>query len=125
PEALAGGDAVPDYILSMTERIQGVTVKEGRIYLSQSFGRRAYSLIFRYGNMLEGEPGAYAELSGRSVPIWKLDSSTLEEVLLAPPMSECLCTVGDAIYVLFESAAQAYIGNAENPMDRAFRLTDF
>ena len=129
PEALEnGGDAVPDYLLSMTERIQGFTTKEGKIYLSQSYGRRAVSLIYRYDNVLKRTPDAEGIVSGVSVPMWFLDKNALEETLLTPPMSECLCTVDDAIYVVFESAAQAYMapGNAsQNPIDRAFKLTGF
>ena len=129
PEALEnGGDAVPDYLLSMTERIQGFTTKEGKIYLSQSYGRRAVSNIYRYDNVLTRTPDAEGTVSGVSVPMWFLDKNALEETLLTPPMSECLCTVDGAIYVVFESAAQTYMqpGNAsQNPIDRAFKLTDF
>ena len=125
PDALTEGDAVPDYILSMTERIQGITVKDGKFYLSQSYGRRASSVIYRYENVLAGEASAEAEVSGRTVPVWILDSTVQEATLLAPPMSECLCTVGDQVYVLFESGAQNYLAGADNPMGRVFCLTDF
>ena len=122
----AEGDATPDYILSMTERIQGITVKDGMIYLSQSYGRKNSSLLFRYQNVLAGEPALQTELNGVSVPVWILDSTVLDTALIAPPMSECLCTIGGDVYVLFESAASVYMaGGSLNPMDRVFRLTDF
>ena len=126
PEARpAEGDATPDYILSVTERIQGITQKEGAIYLSQSYGRRNGSTLYRYGNVLEKAPDDTAAVNGASVPLWKLDSTVCEDVLFAPPMSECLATVEGSVYVLFESAAQPYVDGAENPMDRVFCLTDF
>ena len=118
----------PDYILSVTERIQGITTVDGKIYLSQSYGRRADSLIFKYENVLTREADSAVEIAGESVPMWFLDSGCREDALLSPPMSECLCAVDGDIYVLFESAAQPYIdpsSHSANPMDRVFRLADY
>ena len=125
PEALPGGDVVPDYILSVTERIQGITVTEGKIYLSQSYGRRESSMIYRYEDVLSRPADAEAELNGQTVPVWKLDSTVQDGILVVPPMSECLCTVDGQVYLLFESGAQTYIGGAENPMDRVACLGEF
>ena len=118
----------PDYILSVTERIQGITTVDGKIYLSQSYGRRADSLIFKYENVLTREADSAVEIAGESVPMWFLDSGCREDALLSPPMSECLCAVDGDIYVLFESAAQPYMdpsSHSANPMDRVFRLADY
>lgn len=129
PSALTeGGDARPDYILSTTERIQGITVKEGKIYLSQSYGRRASSSIYRYQNVLARAADAEVALDGVSVPVWFLDKNALEDTLIAPPMTECLCTIGGCVYVLFESGAETYRAGknpSENPMDRVFRLVEY
>ena len=117
----------PDYILSTPERIQGVTTVEGHIFLSQSYGRRADSAIYKYENPLEREPDGAADLDGESVPLWNLDSACREDVLICPPMSECLCAVDGQIYVLFESAAQTYMNPSNpsaNPLDRVFLLSD-
>lgn len=116
--------SAPDYILSMTERIQGMTALNGKIYLSQSYGRRVSSMIYRYSDVLSGPPALTAEVDGHEVPLWILDSSALEAALISPPMAECLCAADGALYVVFESAAAAYKG-ALNPMDRVFRLTGF
>lgn len=126
-EALTGGDAVPDYILETTERIQGITVKGDSIYLSQSYGRTNTSSLYRYDGVLLKEPDNTATVSEKEVPVWFLDQEkALSAVLFAPNMSECLCTVGDAIYVLFESGAETYLkGGSGNPMDRVFKLTDY
>ena len=120
--------SAPDYILSMTERIQGMTVLNGRIYLSQSYGRRNDSVLYRYGAVLSEDPDGSVEVNGRNVPLWILDSTVKEDALLCPPMTECLCTIGEDIYVLFESAAKTYMNPLKpsvNPMDRVFRLTGF
>lgn len=125
---LTGGDAVPDYILSMTERIQGIAVNENGIYLSQSYGRRNSSHVYRYANVLLSEPAALAEVEGAEVPVWLLDSSVLTGELLCPPMSECMAATDSGLYLLFESAAETYIdpsNPSQNPMDRVFRITDF
>ncbi|MCQ2453483.1 MAG: hypothetical protein MJ136_02770 [Clostridia bacterium] len=126
-EALTDGDAIPDYILETTERIQGITVKGDSIYLSQSYGRTNTSSLYRYDGILQKEADGTATVSEKEVPVWFLDQKkALSAVLFAPNMSECLCTVGDAIYVLFESGAETYLkGGSGNPMDRVFKLTDY
>lgn len=124
PEALTGAAATPDYILSMTERIQGITVKDGQIYLSQSYGRKNASTLYRFSNVLENEPDATADVNGVTVPIWCLDKGVRTGALICPPMTECLTTVDGAVYVLFESGANKY-KDSKNPMDRVFMLTGF
>ena len=120
--------SAPDYILSMTERIQGMTTLNGKIYLSQSYGRRNDSVLYRYENVLETEPAETVQVNGQAVPLWILDKNTREDALMAPPMSECLCTVNDTIFVVFESAAKTYMNPGKpslNPMDRVFVLREF
>lgn len=123
-ECLTAEGAIPDLILSTTERIQGITVKDGKIYLSQSYGRRNSSSIYRHVNVLERKADAEVTVLGATRPIWFLDKNSLEAVLIAPPMTECLCTIEDAIYVLFESGAEKY-RDSKNPMDRVFKLTAY
>ena len=128
PSAMIGETATPDYILSMTEKIQGMTVKDGQIYLSQSYGRKNASLIYRFSNVLLNEPDTTAVVNSVEVPIWCLDKGVRTGAISCPPMSEGLVTVDGAVYVLFESAAQKYMDpkNASvNPLDRVFCLTDF
>ena len=118
--------SAPDYILSMTERIQGMTVLNGKIYLSQSYGRRNDSVLYRYANVLSNAADETVEVNGKQVPLWILDSSNREETLMCPPMTECLCTIGEEIYVVFESAAKKYMNPpSRHPMDRVFRLKSF
>lgn len=120
--------SAPDYILSMTERIQGMTTLNGKIYLSQSYGRRNDSVLYRYGDVLSADPALTVEVNGKQVPLWILDSGAREAALMAPPMTECLCTIDGAIYVAFESAAKTYMNPAKpslNPMDRVFILKAF
>lgn len=125
---LAGEDAIPDYILSMTERIQGIAVKDGAIYLSQSYGRKNSAHLYRYEYVLNNAPDATAELSGVEVPIWLLDSDVLTGNLFCPPMTECVVAVESDLYLLFESAAETYMdpnNPSVNPMDRVFKITTY
>ena len=118
----------PDMILSVTERIQGITTRDGIIFLSQSYGRRASSSIMRYDAVLQNDADTAVQVDGNDIPVWILDSACQSGVLLCPPMTECICTAEDRIYVLFESAAQTYMDPAKpslNPMDRVFILNDF
>lgn len=116
--------AVPDYILSTTERIQGMTFSSNQFYLSQSYGRNASSVFYRYSNVLKNEPAQQVDLYGKTVPLWFLDSTVKTGALFAPPMSENLCESGGDIYIVFESCSPKY-ADAKNRMDRVFKLTDF
>ena len=120
--------SVPDYILSMTERIQGMTVLNGKIYLSQSYGRRNDSVLYRYADVLNEDADGTVDVNGKQAPLWVLDSTNREDALVCPPMTECLCTIGEEIYVVFESAAETYMNPSKpslHPMDRVFRLKSF
>jgi len=128
PSVFADGTAVPDYVISTTERIQGMTMRDGQIYLSQSYGRRSPSTMLRYQNVLDSEPLEYVDVNGRSVPLWCLNSTVRTGALMMPPASECLVTVDGNIYVLFETAAQKYMdptNPSANPVDRLFCMKGF
>ena len=118
----------PDYILSVTERIQGITTRNGIIYLSQSYGRRASSSLLKYEAVMEHESDMTIQLNQQEVPLWILDSTSRTGAMLCPPMTECLCTVEDTVYVLFESASEPYMNPSNpsvNPIDRVFLMSDF
>ena len=120
--------SAPDYILSITERIQGMTTLDGKIYLSQSYGRKNDSVIYRYSDVLSSAPAQTVELSGKEIPLWILDSTVRETALMCPPMTECLCAIDGGIFVVFESGAKTYMNPSNpsvHPMDRVFCLKDF
>ena len=113
----------PDCILSVTERIQGMTTIDGTVTLSQSYGRRADSALLQYASALDRAPDGSVPLNGQDIPLWILDSACRTGILLCPPMSEGLCAIGQDLCVLFESAAQPYMDPAKpsvNPLDRLF-----
>ena len=120
-----GTVAVPDVLLEMTERIQGVTVLNGEIYLSQSYGRNNFSVLYKYAPISDRPADSEGTVDGMQIPLWFLDKNTQTDILICPPMTECLCTVGDDVYVLFESGAESYRGNGACPCDRFFVLSGF
>ena len=121
----AGADtAVPDFIFATSERIQGMTVYQDKIWLSQSYGRRNSSSLLGYAYPRD-DPDMHVTVSGTEVPVWFLIGSRLTDNTICPPMTECICTAGDGMYLLFESAAEKYMDpdNASRfPMDRLFRI---
>ena len=105
-----------------------MTIRGDYVYLSQSYGRRNPSELQKYRNPTANEPVDYVELNGAKIPLWTLTKSVYEGYMTMPPMSECLVTVEDAVYVLFESATEKYMDPSNpsvNPVDRLFKLTGF
>ncbi len=131
PGCITAGGAVPNYIISTTEKIQGFTISNDMIYLSQSYGRTKNSTIYRHQNVLHSVPVTHTSVYGVQVPVWFLSENSQNGKLTAPPMTEGLCTIDGKVYVSFESAAAKYRipldnnGPAKDPVDRVFRLDSF
>lgn len=130
PACLTSQGAVPDYIFSTTEKIQGVTFCDNTIILSQSYGRDKHSALYKYENMLTDAPNSQVNVLGTQRPIWFLDSDSWQGVMVCPPMTEGLCTIDGSIYVSFESAAKTYRDPKDpsekpsvNPIDRLVKLS--
>ena len=133
PSCLTASGAIPNYIISTTEKIQGFTISNDMIYLSQSYGRTKNSTIYRHTNVLHSVPATHVAVYGAQVPVWFLTEDSHHGKLTAPPMTEGLCTIDGKVYVSFESAASFYRiptdpenpTPAKNPVDRVFRLDTF
>jgi hypothetical protein len=106
-----------DYVLAITDRIQGMAVSPDSIVLSQSYGRTNNSTLFRYPKPdLAGAPDQLVSVNGTAVPVWFLDSASQATTL--PPLAEGIVSDGDRLFVLFESGANLYRETAVAPMDR-------
>ena len=119
--------ATPDYVLSHTERIQGMSYlpEIGQIALSQSYGRTNTSTIMFYEDPMGDTPHATTMLNGVSVPVWFLDKKLDNKQLLALPMSEGIANIDGKLYVLFESGAEKYrLGGGKHPTDKVY-VVDF
>lgn len=115
--------STPDYILSIPDRIQGITqLKSGEFALSQSYGRNNDSSLLIYKSVLDSKADSNVKINGTDVPLWYLDSKTLVKNITAPPMLEALEQVDGNIYTLFESGCNLYRDTAKNPMDEVYQL---
>lgn len=121
PRESADGIAIPDCLLRTTDRIQGMAILGGRIWLSQSYGRWDDSHLLVYDDPRKREPDGYVAFGERQVPSWNLSKSARVKAIEAPPMTENLCVDDGTILVVFESGAKKFPG-AERPMDRAYRI---
>ena len=115
--------AVPDYVLAAPNKIQGMQVTNGRVVLSQSYGRRVDSALLVYDLDLDADPDTTVPVDGTQVPCWVLDSARQTARMTAMPMTEGLTLTPDGrVYVLFESGAEHYSDGA-NRTDHVWALT--
>lgn len=127
----ASGPAIPSYILSIPDSVQGMTFTDDTVITSQSYGRGNDSRLTMYRRPdLNGEPQQRVTVGGQEVPVWFLDSTNRTQNLnpiIAPPMSEGVDTDGNRLFLLFESGAQKYRSSAASPMDtiRVIRLDEW
>lgn len=113
----------PACVFSVPDKVQGVTaLEDGRLFFSQSYGRRNPSRLALYRDPRGSEADGYVSLEGRAVPMWQLDSRNLLESMSAPPMAEGCCRAGEGAYLLFESAAYYY--RCLDPDNRSLHPTD-
>lgn len=122
------GELRPCAVYSIPDRIQGVALlDDGRIVLSQSYGRTNPSQLLICRDPSMGKPDAYVEVEGQSVPLWFLDKVNGMYSLEAPPMAEGCCNVDGDVYLIFESGAYYYRAfmpenPALHPTDRIWKL---
>ena len=98
-----------------------LTILDGRIWLSQSYGRWDDSHLLVYEDPRGKTPDDQIDFGERKVPAWNLSKSARVKAIEAPPMTENLCVDDGTILVVFESGATKFVG-ASRPMDRAYRI---
>lgn len=113
--------ATPDYVLSMTKKIQGFTIVGEQMALSQSGGRTNDSALIIYQNVLKNTKDTTVTLNGKSVPVWFLDSQVLVKNYTVLPMSEAVTAYGDKLLVLYETGTKKY-RNAKSPTDHVWSV---
>lgn len=103
------GYPLPDVILAAPDRIQGVTLTDNKIVLSQSYGRANDSSLLVYNLDLQTEPDLELEIEQEEIAGFVLDEERMVQRINAIPMSEGLSTAADGrVMVLFESGAIRY-----------------
>lgn len=126
-ESAEGGisDATPVQVISVCGLVQGISVWDGGIVLSTSYGLPS-SRLYVYENILNGEADGTAEVNGETVPLYRLDSSNLANTVTAPCMSEEICISNGRLYILYESLCNKYKYFVRTRIDRinSIALTD-
>jgi hypothetical protein len=120
-------NAVPDYILSTTGKVQGAIMQKAArngVTLSTSYGRANDSVLYRYEYPLKDDPHAHVTVEGKQVPLWFLDAHTAKprQSIEAIPMPEGIVEVQKELYVVFESGADKYRYTTTYPMDRMLKI---
>lgn len=103
------GAYIPDYILSIPDKIQEVTVYDNTIILTESYGRNNVSNLFVYENPMNGPKHTEVKIGGISVPVWFLDNRNRNDTWLMPPMAEGITERNGETFIIFESAALKYL----------------
>lgn|GEM_PF-515205 len=108
--------AVPNYILSLPDEIQGMDAIGDKFILSKSYGPQYDSELQIYDLDLNSTPHATTNRFGSpNVPIWFLDNVNLTKALMMPPQSEGIFAYDGDIYVSFESATPKYTDTSLYP----------
>ncbi|WP_372637185.1 S-layer homology domain-containing protein [Cohnella sp.] len=124
-DGTAQSQAVPDYLLSVPDMVQGAVVTGDHIYLSTSYGRNKDSLLYRYMNPTARDADAQVAIGQANVPLWFLDSHAeppYNSRLTTVPMSEGMTSIGNRLYVLLESGANKYRYTTTYIMERMLKL---
>lgn len=119
-------ELIPDLAFSIRDKIQGITVSDGRIVLSESYGRRNDSHLFVYD--IPKLADCERQYEGNSIPLYILDSRYLIEEYTLPPMAEGITEIYGRVCILFESGASKYKNGfiffrAKNPTDGVWIFT--
>lgn len=101
-----GFNKVPNMAFSVTDKVQGMTIDNGKIYLSCSYGL-AFSNIFVH-DLKSIEFSKNIKFGENSLPLYILDSQNLIGTIKAPPMSEEIVILDNQLYTMCESACNKY-----------------
>ncbi|MBQ9756411.1 MAG: hypothetical protein IJV99_02300 [Clostridia bacterium] len=102
-----GINPTPVKAYSMPSHVQGLTLNDGKIYLSTSWGL-SFSHILEYDELSLNRESDIT-LLGHNLPLYSLDSASLIKDYKLPPMSEEMAFVNGKLYVHSESASNKYI----------------
>ena len=97
----------PEFSISIPAQVQGFAVnKDGKIAVSTSWGLTPSHLEIHSGKK---DSGTTISVSGKEVPLYYIDSTTLEKDIVMPAFSEGLSILDDKVVISFESACNKYI----------------
>lgn len=114
----SGDRLVPEQLLSIPNRIQGVSFWNGHWVLSDSYGRNTNSTMLFFNDPRGQAPHAKVTLNNKEIPLWFLDKAELKLNLDGPPMAEEVAIVDDSLYINYESASDGIAMTGSYAMDR-------
>jgi hypothetical protein len=117
------GRLIPDVVMGIPEKVQGMAVHDGRLYLSCSYGRANPSTLLAYAYPLKPDArqrDRHVGLGDADVPFWHLKDA--DRVRWGydtfPPMSEGIAVYDEKLAVVCESGAAKYLSGGQGPLDR-------
>ena len=102
-----GIEAKPSKAYSIRDTVQGMTMYDGKFYLSTSYGA-SFSQIFEYDASKVTLIGDRTVLDC-TIPVYALDKQSLSYTYKLPPMAEEIVFVDGKLYTMCESASNKYI----------------
>ena len=103
-----GSEKTPDIILSVPEKVQGMSVTgEGNVVFSTSYGRFYDSTLHVYES-LDSWTQVDTVIGDETVKLYVADGSSLISKVKMPTLMEGVDVCGNTLYAVFESGAQAY-----------------
>ena len=108
-----GISQIPFEMYSMPDLVQGMTVKDGKIWISQSYGTpkstiRCYDISGSEPVTFRGRVNSGGVEPDIAVPVYAFDSSTQVASFDAPPMAEEIIFVNGKLLIMSESASMKY-----------------
>ena len=112
-DSVFGIETLPSEIYSMPGLVQGMTVKDGKIWTSQSYGTAkstisCYDISYSEPVQFMGRIGSGLPEATVTVPVYALDSSTRAFYFEAPPMAEEIVFANGKLLTMCESASMKY-----------------
>ncbi len=107
-EAEFGISPTPSKVYSIRDKVQGMTVYNGKMYLSSSAGTET-SIIDAYDLSSATLAGNVTNILDTELPLYYLDTQSRVEEYRLPPMAEEIAIVDGMLYTMCESASNKYL----------------
>lgn len=98
----------PDKVMSIPNKVQGMTFVNGNWVFSTSYGFSTSHLCY-YDDVTDETPDSSIEIDGVAIPVWFCDSESLVHDAEFQPMAEGIVTKDGKVWVSLESASLKYL----------------
>lgn len=98
----------PDVVMSIPNKVQGMTYIDGKWVFSTSYGFST-SHLYYYTDVTKDTPDSSIEIDGVAIPVWFCDSENLVHDAQMQPMAEGIVTKDGKVLVSIESASMKYM----------------